>query len=105
MACLEGSPWTISEHCERYCQQLKTQQKLLRTAWDDLDVVSEEQVNRLEEVALKAENVWREALQHAENQRASVREQIDDATSRTRQVRSELSDETFPDVQVQYSPI
>lgn len=103
MAPEESYPWTLTEHSERYCQLLKSQQKLLRIAWDDLELTVDDQTSSLKAIALRAEDVWREALKHAENQRASVREQIEDAHTRTERIRGEMSDEPFTEVQVSQS--
>ena len=96
----DSFPWTTTEHCERYCQLVKSQQRLLRSAWDDLELSADEQASQLKETANQAEDVWREALRHVENQRASVREQIDDAHSRIDRLKGELSDEAFPETEV-----
>ena len=100
MTAQESFPWTTTEHCERYCQLVKAQQRLLRSAWDDLELTADIQANELKATANQAEGVWREALRQVENQRATVREQIDDAQSRIEKLKSELSDETFSEPEV-----
>ena len=100
MTAQDSFPWTTTEHCERYCQLVKSQQRLLRSAWDDLDITADDQATQLKTTANQAEDVWREALRQAENQRASVREQIDDARSRIEKLQSELSDEDYTETEV-----
>ena len=100
MTVQDSFPWTTTEHCERYCQLVKSQQRLLRSAWDDLDLTADDQAGQLKATANQAEDVWREALRQVENQRATVQEQIDDANSRSNKLKSELSDETFPETEV-----
>lgn len=99
----DSFPWTTTEHCERYCQLVKSQQRLLRSAWDDLELTADDQASQLKETAQSAEDVWREALRQVENQRASVREQIDVAITRTDKLKSELSDEAFSESEVRTS--
>ena len=94
--------WTTSEHCEKYCQHVKTQQSLLQKVWDDLEIPSEEQTQQLLDTAHKAEEVWKDALRVAERQRGTVREQIDQAQRQTAKLQAELSDEVFPDEEVQH---
>lgn len=96
----ENSPWTTSEHCKRYCHCLKEQLKCLKIAWEDLEFSVDEQTQQVKDISQRAEDVWRDALNHTENQRAIIREQIDDAASRIERVKSELSDETFTDSKV-----
>jgi hypothetical protein len=92
--------WTTSEHCENYCQGVKSQQKLLKTAWEDLDLGSDLQARKLRSIAASAENVWTDSVKLVETQRAAAREQIDDAKSRIEKLMGELSDETFADSEV-----
>lgn len=99
MAAQESFPWTTTEHCERYCQLVKAQQKLLRTAWDDLELGVDNQTELLKATATRAEEIWHDALRHAEHQRANVLEQIEDAKARTDRTRGELSDETFAETE------
>ena len=101
MTALENFPWTTTEHCERYCQLVKSQQTLLRCGWDDLELTADDQISSLKGVALRAEDVWRDALRQIESQRASLREQIQEAESRVNRLKSELSDESFPGTEVQ----
>lgn len=92
--------WTSSEHCERYCHEVRSQQKLLKTAWDDLELGSDLQARNLRSIAASAENVWTDSVKLAETQRAAAREQVDDAKSRIEKLMGELSDETFAEAEV-----
>ena len=100
MSTHESSPWTTSEHCERYCHCFKEQLNLLKAAWDDLELSIDEQTQSVKDISQRAENVWRDALSQIESQRAITREQIEDASSRIERLKGELSDETFPDPKV-----
>jgi len=92
--------WTSSDHCEKYALCVKSQQKLLRTAWNDLELSSDLQAQNLRSIAASAEAVWTDSVKLAETQRETAREQIDEAKSRIEKLMGELSDENFPVLEV-----
>lgn len=97
---LQNTAWTISQHCEKYCQAVKTQQAVLQKLWDDLELSPDLQTQQLLVTARKAEAVWQDAVHAAETQRDAVREQIEEAHRRVAKIQAELADEAFPDAEV-----
>ena len=94
--------WTSSDHIENYSLCVRSQQKLLRTAWDDLELSPDLQAQSLQGIAASAEEVWKEAVKLAETQRTTARERINDAKARIEKLKGELGDETFAESKVPF---
>ena len=92
--------WTSSDHIENYSLCVRSQQKLLRTAWDDLELSSDLQAQNLQGIAASAEDFWKEAVKLAETQRTTAQERIYEAETRIEKLKGELSDETFAESKV-----
>lgn len=83
----------LQHQSQSYLHHSKACAEQLHHVWEDLEVPREDQSRELREITNKAQAVWSEAVQFAEDKRAGLHDRISNSLNEIDRIREQLGEQ------------
>ena len=90
----------FQQQAQSYQHHSKACTEQLHHVWGDLEITREEQLRELTEITNRAQNVWSDAVQFAEDKRSGLQHRIGDSVNEIDRIREQLGEHDGFDSQV-----